>query len=120
MLPWVVFSGCFLVPSHESAVALAAKGKAELLAGNLPAAADTYGQGVVAFPANVDLATGGAFVALLQGDATRADQILGAAEPGAGERLPAIQLRRALVALHEGHLDDVKRYASRSQLPVAR
>ena len=120
MLPWVVFSGCFLVPSESSAVALVAKGEAEMLAGNLPAAADTYGQGVSAFPENVDLATGGAFVALLQGDPTRADQILAAAESAAGDRSGEIQLRRALVALHEGHLDDVKRFASRSDLPMAR
>jgi hypothetical protein len=120
MLPWVLFSGCFLLPSRDSAAALVAKGQAEMVAGNLPAAADTYGQGVTAFPGNVDLATGGAFVALLQGDAARADQLLAAVEPGAGDRLPEIQLRRALVALHEGHLDDVKRYASRSDLPMAR
>ena len=120
MLPWVLFSGCFLVPSQESAAALAAKGRAELLAGNLPAAADTYGQGIVAHPENVDLATGGAFTALLQGDASRADQILAAAESGAGDRLSEIQLRRALVALHGGHLDEVKRFASRCDLPMAR
>ena len=120
MLPWVVFSGCFLVPSGESAAALVAKGEAEMLAGNLPAAAETYSQGVLAHPENVDLATGGAFTALLQGDASRADQILAAAEAQAGNRLPEIQLRRALVALHEDHLDDVKRFASRSDLPMAR
>ena len=34
--------------------------------------------------------------------------------------MPEIQLRRALVALHEDHLDDVKRFASRSDLPMAR
>ena len=120
MLPWVLFTGCFLVPSGDSAAALVAKGKSEMVAGNLPAAADTYGQGVVAFPGNVDLATGGAFVALLQGDAPRADQLLAAVESGAGDRWPEIQLRRALVALHEGHLDDVKRYASGCDLPMAR
>ena len=120
MLPWVLFSGCFLVPSKVSAAALVAKGEAELLAGNLPAAAETYGQGVAAHPENVDLATGGAFTALLQGDASRADQLLAAAEAQAGDRLPEIQLRRALVALQENHLDDVKRFASRSDLPMAR
>jgi hypothetical protein len=119
MVPWV-FAGCFLVPSQESAAALAAKGEAEVLAGNLPAAADTYRQGVTSFPKNVDLATGGAFVALLQGDVSRADQLLAAVEPEAGDRLPEIQLRRALVALQQGHLDDVKRFASRSDLPMAR
>jgi tetratricopeptide (TPR) repeat protein len=120
MLPWVVFAGCFLVPSQESAAALVAKGEAEVLAGNLPAAADTYERGVSAFPGNVELATGGAFVALLQGDASRADRILAAVESEAGARLPEIQLRRALVGLQEGDLDKVETYASRSNLPLAR
>ena len=119
MLPWA-FAGCFLVSSQESATALAAKGEAEVLAGNLPAAAATYARGVAAFPGNVDLATGGAFTALLQDDAASADRILAAVEPDAGARLPEVQLRRALVALHEGRLDEVKRFASRTDLPMAR
>ncbi len=120
MLPWVVFAGCFLVPSKESAPALIAKGETEVQAGNLPAAAATYERGVAAFPDDVDLATGAAFTALLQNDPARADQLLAAIEPTAGTRLPEIALRRALVALHAGDLDQVRTFARRSELPMAR
>jgi tetratricopeptide (TPR) repeat protein len=121
MVPWVVvFAGCFLGSSREGARALAAKGEAELLAGNLPAAAATYEQGVAGFPEDVELATGAAFLALLQNDAARADRLLGAVEPSAGDRTSEVALRRALVALHAGDLDGVKAHAARSELPMAR
>jgi tetratricopeptide (TPR) repeat protein len=120
MLPWVVFSGCFLVPSAERAQALATKGETELEAGNLPAAAATYDMGAAAFPENVDLATGAAFVALLQNDTARADRLLAAVEPHAGVRLPEVELRRALVALRSGDLDQVQAFANKSDLPMGR
>lgn len=113
----LLLPGCALVEKFlggaEKAVA-AANGK--LIAGDLPGAADAYAEAAKAHPGSVDAASGAAYTALLQGDAATADQLLAAAEAGAGERLGEVKLRRALVALEAGDLDAVRTHGEASGL----
>lgn len=83
----------------------AAKAEKKLQAGDLPGAADAYEAAVKAHPQSVDCATGAAYMALLKGDLKAADAYLVAAEKDAGDRAPEIHMRRALVALRAGDLD---------------
>jgi tetratricopeptide (TPR) repeat protein len=94
-----------------------AAGEASLRQGDLPAAADQWEEAQVAHPEDVDIATGAAYALLLKGDTAAADAVLAAAEGKAGDRLPEIKLRRALVALEDGNLDAVGEHALASGLP---
>ena len=98
----------------------AAEGK--LIAGDLPAADAAYAEAAAAAPTNVDAATGAAYMALLRGDYAAADALLAAAEPGATEAGPQavadLNLRRALIALEAGELEDVRKYGEQSGAPV--
>jgi tetratricopeptide (TPR) repeat protein len=94
-----------------------AAGEAALKAGDLPGAVAAWEENAAANPADVDSATGAAFAALLKGDAAAADAALAAAEEGAGERLPELKLRRALVALRGGQLDAARTHGEASGRP---
>ena len=96
----------------------AADAEGLLKQGDLPGAADAYAAANTATPTHVDAATGAAYTALLQGDTGRADQILAAAEAEAGEKLGEVKLRRALVALQAGELENVKLHGEASGLPM--
>jgi tetratricopeptide (TPR) repeat protein len=95
----------------------AAAAESTLVAGDLPGAADAYAAAATENAGSVDAATGHAFTLLMQGDTAGADAALAAAEEGAGERLPEIKMRRALVALESGDLDAVRSHAEASGLP---
>ncbi|MCO4743679.1 MAG: hypothetical protein KC912_02750 [Proteobacteria bacterium] len=92
----------------------------DLLAGNsLPEAHAQYESIATANPESVFAATGLAHSLLLSGDHAKAQSVLEAAQPaadkaGSGKEL---RLRRAMIALAAGNLDDVKRYGTESGLP---
>ncbi len=94
-----------------------AQAEAALTGGDLPGAADAYAELVKAHPDNVDAATGAAYTALLQGDTATADAFLAAAEATAGERAGELKLRRALVALKAGDLEQVRAHGEASGTP---
>ncbi|HCH64166.1 MAG: hypothetical protein CL927_09905 [Deltaproteobacteria bacterium] len=95
-----------------------AAGEASLRSGDLPAAADHWEQAQIDHPGDSQVATGAAYSLLLKGDTDAADAALAAAEASAGDQLPSIKMRRALVALEAGHLDMVGEHAKASGLPV--
>jgi tetratricopeptide (TPR) repeat protein len=97
-----------------------AEGEALLRQGDLPAAADRWEEAQVTNPGDVDAATGAAFSLLLKGDTEAADAALAAAEGKAGERLSELKMRRALVALEAGDLDQVRSHAIASGLPAGK
>lgn len=90
---------------------------AHLRSGDLPAAASEYASLAGQYPSSVHVGVGQAYMQLLQGDLGGADATLAALEEGAGEQLPEIKLRRALVALQSGDLDTVKVHALASGMP---
>mgnify|MGYP000941541303 CR=1 FL=1 len=113
-------SGCSLVESllgDDKAVQAATDAETYLMAGDLPGADAKYQAAATEYAGQVDVASGAAFMALQRGDAAAADQLLAAAEAEAGERLPEIKLRRALVALDSGDLEQVKAHGLASGLP---
>lgn len=114
--------GCAMIQGllGEDPAAINATAEAALVAGDLPTALAAYAAGVEKNPADVDLATGAAYGALLEGDLDRADRLLAAAEAEAGPRLDELKLRRALVSLRKQDIDGVKTHASASKLPAAR
>ena len=110
-------SGCSKAEEAKKAVDAA---EAKLKSGDLPGACTDYDAAAVAYPDTLDAITGSAFCALAAGNADQADKILAAAEPKAKEALPQIKLRRALVALHAGKLEEVKTYGEASGLPMGK
>ena len=102
-------SGCGVIDTlmGEDVGLVLKTGADQLSSGDWPAAADTFTAGVAGTPESVDLATGAAYTALLQGDYARADRYLAATEPTAGDRTSEVKLRRAIVALQAGDLDSV-------------
>jgi tetratricopeptide (TPR) repeat protein len=112
-------AGCDMIEGLIGGGADAACAEAETLlkAGDLPGAADAYAAAAADSPTAVCAATGYAFTLLQQGDTSGADAALALAEPEAGEALPQVKLRRALVALQAGNLDDVATHAEASGLP---
>jgi len=117
----IALSGCGkiqeLLGGGEKAAAAA---EAKLKAGDIPGAADGYGEAAKKSATAVSVATGAAYTALLAGDADGADKLLAGAEAKAGEKLGEIKMRRALVALHEGDLDNVRAHAEASGLAVGK
>lgn len=107
--------GCFLLGDGGKAAADAAEAK--LKAGDIPGAGDDYTAAAAANPGSVDVATGAAYAAMLQGDNAAADRYLAAAEASAGERVGEIKLRRALIALRAGDLEKVKSFGAASGMP---
>lgn len=98
----------------------AAQAEALLKAGDLPGADSAYGAAVAEEPTQVDVATGAAFMALQRGNPEAADRFLADAEAEAGERLPEVKMRRALVALEAGDLEQVKAHGLASGLPAGK
>ena len=94
-----------------------ADAEAKLKSGDLAGASAVYDEAMKKAPTNVDVASGAAYVKLLQGNPAAADTILAATEATAGARLPEVKMRRALVALKTGDLDQVKTFASAAATP---
>jgi len=109
-------SGCFLLGDGKAKDAAAAA-EQKLKAGDLPGADDDYAGAAKSWPSQVDVATGAAFMALQRGNTDAADKFLADAEKDAGEQVPAIKLRRCLVALQAGDLEHVKSFGLESGLP---
>lgn len=113
-------AGCSFVQSllgDDKAVQAATDAETYLMAGDLPGADTKYQAAAAEYAGHVDVASGAAFMALQRGDSAAADQLLAAAEAEAGERLPEVKLRRALVALRSGDLEQVKAHGLASGLP---
>ena len=117
-LAMVVLIGCS--SKEEKAKAAADAAEALLKAGDLPGASAAYEAALKDFPTAVPVATGAAYMALLAGDAARADQILAGAEGEAGAELPNVKLRRSLAALHAGDLEKAKEHGLASGLPAGK
>lgn len=88
-----------------------------LKSGDLPGAAAQYQELATSNGSSVHVAIGQAYSQLLRGDTAGADATLAGAEANAGDKLPEVKLRRALVALEAGDLDNVKAHGTASGLP---
>lgn len=117
----LLLSGCQLVQTllGDPSQALASA-EEKLRAGDLSGAGAAYQEGLTRFPGDPDLASGAAYVAMLSGDTTAADAVLAGAEAQAGDKLGAIKLRRALVAIEAGDFDRAGTLALESNEPVGR
>lgn len=112
-------SGCGIVEGLLGGGAEEATQAAEatLKSGDLPAAVAAYQAAGVDHAGDPVAATGAAYALMLQGRHAEADAALAAAEANAGESLPQLKLRRALVALDAGNLDAVAEHGKASGLP---
>jgi len=89
-----------------------------LKSGDLPGGAGAYETLAKDHPDSVSVAVGKAYTEYLAGNFEAADKTLAAAEAGAGEKVGEIKLRRAMVALAAGNLDDVRKHGKESGLPA--
>lgn len=92
--------------------------EAQLKSGDLAGAQTAYAGLAKDHPDAVNVAVGQAYMQMLAGDYEGADKTLQAVEDKAGDAAGEIKLRRALVALRSGNLDDVKKYGKESGLPA--
>jgi len=97
-----------------------AEADSQLKSGNLPGAAGAYDGLAAENPDSPAVAVGQSFMQMLQGDYDAADKTLQGAEEKAGDKVGEIKLRRALVALRAGNLDDVKKHGKDSGLPAGK
>ncbi|MBM4369317.1 MAG: tetratricopeptide repeat protein [Deltaproteobacteria bacterium] len=97
-----------------------ADAEAKMKAGDLAGAAAIYDEALKKSPTNLDVASGAAYLKLLQGNTQAADQILAATEGTAGEKLAEVKMRRALVAMRTGDLDQVKAHAAAAGTPLGK
>lgn len=97
-----------------------AEAEAKMKAGDLAGAAAIYDAALQKNPTNVDVASGAAYLKLLQGNTGAADQVLAACEATAADKLPDVKLRRALVAMRTGDLDQVKTHATAAGTPLGK
>jgi len=88
--------------------------------GDFPGAAAKYDALAATSPESVDVAIGRAYAMLLAGNTSGADAALAAVEATAADRLGEVKLRRALVALEAGDLDNVKAHGRASDLPAGK
>lgn len=93
--------------------------------GDLPGAAGKYAEIAKANPASVYALEGDAYAKMMAGDFDGADAVLADAEKKASEggdayqdEVKKIKVRRALVALRAGKLDNVKKFGKESEEPV--
>lgn len=92
--------------------------EALLKSGDLPGGAGAYETLAKDHPDSVGVAIGKAYMEYLAGDFDAADKTLAGAEAAAGEKLGEIKLRRAMVALAAGNLDDVRKHGKDSAMPA--
>lgn len=115
-------SGCEMVLSLMETEPDLTAADAALQSGDLPAAAAAYQEAAQAAPGNVDAAIGAAHTALLAGDTAAADQFILqaiAAMEAAGTPVePGMHLRRALIALQAGELENVRAFGEQSNMPA--
>lgn len=90
--------------------------ESELKKGDLAAASTAYATLAKDNPESAEAAIGAAYMDMLAGNYDAADKTLLAAEAVAGEKVGEIKLRRAIVALRAGNLDDVKKHGKDSGL----
>ncbi len=104
---------------------LAKPAEERLRQGDLPGAATAYAELFATNPTHFEVATGHAYLLLLQGDTAGADAALAGLEADAGDRIGEVKLRRALVALASAESDDqrldrVKGFGLESNRPEGR
>lgn len=121
LVPLVVallaLAGC----NKEKAAAEAAAGAQALLSqGDLPGAAAAYDAALAEHPKSPDVVTGAAYMAMLAGDAAKADGLLAGIEAEAADKVGEIKLRRALIALRQKDLEKTREHATASGLPTGK
>lgn len=113
----LLLTGC---NKEKAAMEAAAGAEALLKQGDLPGAAAAYDAALTEYPRAPDVVTGAAYMALLAGNAARADELLAGLEAEAADKLGEVKLRRALVALRQGDLEKTREHATASNLPAGK
>ncbi len=126
-LPLVALSACSLLESltgGDAAQEYLAKAESLLSQGDIPQAIAAYQVALREQPDSIPAANGVAYGLLLQQDYTRADTILAAAQEFAALNDPPqtgpILLRRCLVALAAGNLDNIREWGQASGMDQGR
>jgi tetratricopeptide (TPR) repeat protein len=102
----------------DPAVEAVSTAKQTLASGDLPAGTAALEAAYAASPESVDAAIGAAYAAYLEGQYDRAETILSGAAAVDPTRSGEIAVRRALVALATGDLDQVRTHGEASGMPA--
>jgi tetratricopeptide (TPR) repeat protein len=88
--------------------------RAQMKAGDIPAAAAALETAAGEYPESLDAATGAAMAALLRGDTDAADAHLARVQDEAGERKSEVLVRRAMIAQQAKDYDKMRQYGEAS------
>ena len=110
-------TACDYLPFGAAGPEVVEEANNALKSGDLPGAGAQYAQLSTEHADSIHVAIGQAYILLMQGDSDGADATLAAVEESAGEQLPEIKLRRAIVAMRAKDLDAVKLHGTASGLP---
>jgi tetratricopeptide (TPR) repeat protein len=109
----ITLQGCGLFGGDGgSEASLAAQN--QMQQGDIPGAAAAFEAAAAEHPESVDAATGAALAALMRGDTVAADAHLARVEQTAGERVPEVRMRRALVAQQAQDWDTMRQHGEAS------
>lgn len=90
--------------------------KAQLAAGDMPGAGAAFDAAATANPESIEAASGAALAAMLRGDTATADSHLERVQATAGERVPEVLMRRAMVAQQAKDWDRMRQFGEASGL----
>jgi hypothetical protein len=110
-------TACDMLPFGSAGPEVVAEANSALKDGDLPGAGAQYAELTASHEGSVHVAIGQAYMQMLQGDNDGADATLASVEESAGDALPEVKLRRAIVAMRAKDLDAVKLHGSASGLP---
>jgi hypothetical protein len=110
-------TACDMLPFGAAGPEVVDAANGALKSGDLPGAGAQYAELTASHAGSVHVAIGQAYMQMLQGDNDAADATLASVEESAGEALPEVKLRRAIVAMKAKDLDAVKLHGSASGLP---
>jgi tetratricopeptide (TPR) repeat protein len=105
--------GCDLFGGDGAAEAVESA-KAQMANGDVPGAAAAFEAAAAANPESIDAAAGAALAAMLRGDTVTADAHLERVQATAGDRLPEVLMRRAMVAQQAKDWDAMRQYGEAS------
>ncbi len=111
----LTLQGCGLFGGDAGEEAAAAA-KKQMQAGDLVGAGDAFETAARDNPESIDAATGAALSALMRGDTDAADAHLERVQKTAGDRMPEVRMRRAIVAQRARDWDAMREHGEASGL----